>query len=425
MKKIAQEIESRQVPNLLTQLVLPLSMMMREELHQFVVSVGMQALLRMLEEDRTRLCGPRYRHHERTHRRNGSVPSELPFGGRKVKVRRPRVVDHEGREVELPVWEHFASSDAMGERMFEQMAIGVSTRKYKRSLEEISDDVQERGTSKSNVSRRFIDATTQALEAWQQRSLSELNLAAIFIDGIHFGEHVILLALGVDEEGKKHVIGMREGATENTEVCRSMIANMVERGLSTERSVLFVIDGGKGLRAAIRDTFGARGIVQRCQVHKTRNVLSHLPEKKHNEVSKQMRQAYRSRSSKTAKRLLENLAGTLEKAHPSAAASLREGLDESLIVLDFNMNESLTRTFATTNVIENLNERVRTTARRVKKWTGGEMILRWVTVGVLEAERGFRALKGKSDMPKLVKILRAKDAELRQKLAPKNEKVAA
>jgi transposase-like protein len=309
--------------------------------------------------------------------------------------------------------------------MFEQMAIGVSTRKYKRSLEEISDDVQERGTSKSNVSRRFIDATTQALEAWQQRSLSELNLAAIFIDGIHFGEHVILLALGVDEEGKKHVIGMREGATENTEVCRSMIANMVERGLSTERSVLFVIDGGKGLRAAIRDTFGARGIVQRCQVHKTRNVLSHLPEKKHNEVSKQMRQAYRSRSSKTAKRLLENLAGTLEKAHPSAAASLREGLDESLIVLDFNMNESLTRTFATTNVIENLNERVRTTARRVKKWTGGEMILRWVTVGVLEAERGFRALKGKSDMPKLVKILRAKDAELRQKLAPKNEKVAA
>jgi transposase-like protein len=250
------------------------------------------------------------------------------------------------------------------------------------------------------------------------RSLAALNLAAIFIDGIHFGEHVVLLALGVDGDGKKHVIGLWEGATENAVACRSMLANLIERGLPPDRSTLFIIDGSLALRSAIRDVFGARGVVQRCQVHKVRNVTSHLPDKKHAEVERLMRQAYRSSSSKTAKKQLENLARTLKKQHPSASASLLEGLDETLTVLDFGLNDSLTRTLATTNPIENLNDRVRTVARRVKRWRGGEMIQRWVAVGLLEAERGFRALKGRADMPKLVALLQSKDRYRRQSPSP-------
>lgn len=425
MTKSAKKNEKSQSPVdgfpqvLAAQLVLPLSEMLRGQLQEFVVSVGMQALMQLVEDERIRLCGERYRHDAgRVHRRNGSVPSELVLGGRKVKARRPRVVDHDGREVGLESWEHFASSDPMNARMLEQMAIGVSTRKYDRSLETLGLDIETSSTSKSTVSRRFIAATATALADWMKRSLAELNLAAIFIDGIHFGEHVVLLGLGVDGEGKKHVIGLWEGATENAVACRAMLANMIERGLPADRSTLFIIDGSPALRAAIRDVYGVRGVVQRCQVHKVRNVISHLPDNKHGQVERVMRQAYRAASSKTAKKQLENLARTLRKQHPSAAASLLEGLDETLTVLDFGLNEALTRTLATTNPIENVNDRVRTVARRVKRWQGGEMILRWVTVGLLEAERGFRALKGKADMPKLLAILRSKDRKLSQPQTP-------
>lgn len=418
MKKNAKKKETSQAPHpsvqaILTQLVLPLGEMLRGQLHQFVIDLGMQALHHVVEQERMRLCGPRYQHNdERACRRNGSVPSELVLGGRKVKLRRPRVVRSDGREVPLETWEYFSSTDAMDERMLEQMAIGVSTRKYERSLEPMSSALESSSTSKSNVSRHFIAATESALREWMARNLSDLNLAAIFIDGIYFAEHVVLLALGVDVEGKKHVIGLWEGATENAVACRSMLANMIERGLPADRSTLFIIDGSSALRAAIRDVFGPRGLVQRCQVHKVRNVISHLPEKKHAEVERVMRQAYHSKSSKTAKKQLENLAHTLRKEYPSAAASLLEGLDETLTVLDFHLNESLTRTLSTTNPIENLNDRVRTVTRRVKRWRGGEMILRWVAVGLMEAERGFRALKGKADMPRLVAILRSKDRQL-------------
>ena len=234
------------------------------------------------------------------------------------------------------------------------------------------------------------------------RPLGEVDIWAVFIDGIHFGEHVVLCALGVDATGAKHALGLWEGATENEIACKAMLESLSARGLKPNRSRLFVIDGSKGLRAAIRSAYGKRTLVQRCQVHKTRNVLGHLPDERHASVRAAMREAYKCSKVESAKRLLNNLARTLQRKHPSAAASLREGLEETLTVMGLGLSPSLSRSLSTTNPIENMNERIRTTARRVKRWDGGTMILRWVLVGVLEAARGFRRLKGHKGMDLLV-----------------------
>jgi transposase-like protein len=330
----------------------------------------------------------------------------MALGGRRVALRRPRVVDRGGREVPLDAWTELASTDPLDVRALEQMAIGVATRKYGRSLESLPDDVATRGTSKSAVSRRFVALTTEKLAAWMARPLGDLDIWAVFIDGIHFGEHIVLCALGVDASGAKHVLALWEGATENEIACKAMLENLVSRGLKPNRSRLFIIDGSKGLRAAIRSLFGRRTPVQRCQIHKVRNVLGHLPDERHADVRAAMREAYKCTKVETAKRLLNNLARALQKKHPSAAASLREGLDETLTVIGLGLSPARSRSFATTNPVENLNDRIRTTARRVKRWDDGTMVLRWVLVGVLEAARGFRRLKGHKDMPALVARLK-------------------
>ena len=216
----------------------------------------------------------------------------------------------------------------------------------------------------------------------------------------------MLCALGIDASGNKHVLGLWEGATENEVACKAMLENLVERGLKADRSRLFIIDGSKGLRAAIRSLCGRRALVQRCQVHKARNVLGHLPDERQKDVRASMREAYKCTKVETAKRLLNNLARSLQKKHPSAAASLREGLDETLTVMDLGLNASLSRTLSTTNPIENLNGLLRSTTHRVKRWDDGTMILRWALVGVLEATRGFRRLKGHKDMGLLVAHLK-------------------
>jgi transposase-like protein len=390
-----------------TQLMIPLAALVRGDLLALVHQLGLQAIVAMLENERTKLCGERYKHDTaRAATRGGSTHGELALGGRRVTLRRPRVVDRKGREVPLDTWEQFASADALDVRALEQMAIGVATRKYARSLETLADDVAARGTSKSAVSRRFVAITTEKLAEWMNRSLSALDIWAVFIDGIHFGEHVVLCALGVDATGGKHVLGLWEGATENEVVCKAMLENLVARGLKANQSRLFIIDGSKALRSAIRSLFGRRALVQRCQVHKLRNVLGHLPNERHADVRTAMREAYKCTKIATSKRLLNNLARALHKKHPSAAASLREGLDETLTVLGLGLSPALTRTFSTTNPVEHLNERIRTTARRVKRWDDGTMVLRWVLVGVLEAARGFRRLKGHKDMNLLVAQLK-------------------
>lgn len=412
MKKPAKE-PSRNQASLWTQLLVPLAALVRSDLLALVHQLGMQAVAAMLEAERTRLCGERYKHDaSRRATRAGSTRGELALGGRRVTLRRPRVADRDGHEVPLDTWEELAGNDPLDVRALEQMAIGVATRKYARSLETLPDDVESRGTSKSAVSRRFVALTSEKLAEWMARPLGNLDLCAVFIDGIHFREHVILCALGVDITGAKHVLGLWEGATENEIACTAMLEDLSSRGLPSARSRLFIIDGSKGLRAAIRSVFGKRALVQRCQIHKARNVLGHLPDDMHAKVRAAMREAYKCSKIDSAKTLLNNLARALQKKHPSAAASLREGLDETLTVTGLGLPPSLTRSFSTTNPIENMNGRIRATSRRVRRWDGGTMILRWVLVGILEAARGFRRLKGHKDMSLFVDRLEQHGASL-------------
>ncbi|MBA2643258.1 MAG: IS256 family transposase [Actinobacteria bacterium] len=412
MTKSAQRDENSQGKTILAQLMLPMAAMIRGDVRDLVMSLGIQAIAVMFEQERTELCGPLYVHDaERSATRGGSVPGQLVMGGRKVRVSRPRVVDRNGHRVPLGTWEELRAADPMTDRVLEQMTVGVATRKYARSLEPVPEQLEESGTSKSSVSRRFVEVTEQKLQEWLARPLGELGIRAVFLDGLHFAEHVVIAALGVDAAGKKHVLGIWEGATENGPACRAMLNDLVMRGLDAETTRLFVIDGSGALRAAIRDVFGKRALVQRCQVHKIRNVESHLPKKKQAAARAAMREAYKSTKVETAKRLLNNLARTLETAHPSAAGSIREGLDETLTVMALGLPRTLERSFSTTNPIENLNERIRQISKRVKRWRGGSMILRWTAAGVFEAERGFRRLKGHAQMQKLIAAITPRQSE--------------
>lgn len=391
----------------------PLRGLAREALWDTVVISGLAFMEDELEAERTALCGPRYAHLiERQALRSGHVPSSAVLGGRRVKVERPRARSITGHEVHLPSWQTWSSRDPLDERAFEQMVLGVSTRRYVRALEPLPDDVTVSGVSKSVVSERFVVGTARRLAELTQRKLGGLRLLAVMIDGVRFADHVVVVAIGVDSGGKKHVLGLREGATENTAACKSLLADLVERGLQSNRTLLFVIDGAKALRKAVTDTFGVRALVQRCREHKKRNVTDALPERMRAQVRSTMSQAYATREATRARQMLENLARSLERGYPSAAASLREGLEETLTIMRLDLPESLERVLASTNLIENLFSRVRDFARRVRRWQGGTMILRWTAAGVLEAERNFRKVVGYRALAKLEAALRAHDTAI-------------
>jgi putative transposase len=394
-------------------------------LHDAIVSAGMSVLGAMLEDERTKLCGPRYAHAPtRAATRAGHVDGELAIGGRRVRVRRPRVRSSRGTEVRLDTWERFASADPLTPRAVEQMVLGVSTRKYDRSIEPAPPGVASRGTSKSAVSRRFVAATRERLAEMMSRDLGTLDLCAVMIDGIHVGEYVMLIALGIDGRGDKHVLGLYQGATENTTCCSGLLSDLEARGLRTARTMLFVIDGSKALAKAIRAAFGPWALIQRCQVHKRRNVEEHLPEGMRKNAGRTISTAYQSGNPTRAKRMLEAFARQLERRHPQASASLREGLDETLTVMRFELPESLTRTLSTTNPIEFINGRIRKTTHNVSKWDGGEMVLRWLAVALGEASKTFRKLRGHAGMPKLIAALRAHDAKLKPAAVDATEKAA-
>lgn len=397
-----------------------LRQMLQSGLHALALVAGVRALQVLLEEDREALCGPRYEHDAaRKSTRFGHTSGEVVLGGRRVKARRPRVRGDRG-EVTLPSWELASREDLLTGRAYEQMVLGVSTRGYGRSLEPVPEEIESRGTSKSAVSRRFVRHGAKMLAERLARRLDGFDLAALLIDGIHFGEHVVLCALGIDVTGRKQILGLWEGATENASACKALLDNLIERGLRTDRSLLVVIDGAKALARAVRDHFGERGLIQRCQVHKRRNVLEALPERLRTSVGAALSEAYRSDDAGRAKRLLLNLARRLDHDHPGAAASLREGLDETLTVMQFGLPQRLARSLSTTNAIENMLGRVRVVSRNVKRWRGGNMILRWVAAGMSEAERGFRRLKGHASMQLLVAKLRERDARLDKLDRPKD-----
>lgn len=418
MKRIAKKEAVKKGIAEVVQLGLP--NVIRRGLREVIFDEGMRSVLKLLEEERTAICGPRHKQGpERRGRRYGHADGELVLGGRLVSVRRPRVRNAEG-EVTLPSWARFGERDPLDERAVEQMIVGVSTRKYERSLEPVDQSLKTHGTSKSAVSRRFVAMTQARVKSWLERDLSSIDLAVLMIDGLHVEDHVILVALAIDADGEKHVLGIREGATENATSCRALLSDLQARGLRTDRTVLAVLDGSKALAKAVRAIFGSRVRFQRCQAHKVRNVTDQLPPSMRRSVEQTMRQAYRSKNVKLAKRQLENLARRLGDDHPGAVASLEEGLDETLTVMAFGLPEWLERTLSTTNAIENLVGTARDLGRRVKRWRNAKMIIRWIATACIEAEKHFHRVRDHKGLKTLVAALRSGD----QDAVAREEKVA-
>ena len=392
------------------QRVLPLAEILvraGEELRALVMSTGLQVFQTMLEDDREVLCGPRSAPDgDRRAYRHGRDQGWVVLGGRKVTVPKPRVRDVDGKEIRLPSWEQMREEDPLSERTLDQMMVGVSTRNYERSLEELPEDMRSVAVKKSSVSRRFVARTSGQVTEFLSRPLDELDLPVIQLDGTQMGEHVIVVALGIDSTGRKHVLGAQEGSTENHGVCRSLLRNLVRRGLEVERLRVFVTDGGKGLHKAIRMAFGKWALLQRCQFHKTHNVLDHLPKERQEWMRRQLGAVWKMEDAEAARGKLKRLASSLEEEHPGAAASLCEGLDHLLTLQELGIKGGLYKSLRTTNPIENLNGRLKDIARRVKRWRGGSMALRWAVSGFIEAEKKFRRVNGYKDMPTLLEALR-------------------
>ena len=369
----------------------------REGLLALAVGTGLQVLTAMMEVDVTAACGPRGRHDPaRTATRHGHEAGSVSLGGRRVAVERPRMRATDGSG-ELPVatYELFSGTEVLGRMAMERMLAGLSTRRYPVGLEPVGVRVEQAAvaTSKSAVSRRFVAATETALAELLAADLSGLDLVALMVDGVHFGEHCCVVALGIDIDGTKHPLSLVEGSTENATLVSDLLVGVRERGLNVTRPILVVIDGSKALRRAVRDVFD-HPVIARCQLHKIRNVEDRLPKALRSVVAKRMRAAYRAETALAAQAQLEALAGELERTHPSAAASLREGLDETLTVLRLGVPPTLARSLRSTNCVESMIEIARDHSRNVKRWRNGQMALRWCAAGMIQARAQFRRVNG-------------------------------
>ncbi len=405
----------RAMPAAQVQISIPVQGVLRDVRHAFLglcIDAGQRVLAAMMEADRVALCGAKgVPDGRRRAVRGGSTASRVVLGGQRIAVRRLRVRSlHEG-ELALPSFEWAAGADPLDAATLAAIAAGVSTRRYSATQEPVPAAHHPSAASKSAVSRRFVQLSEQQLSEWLGRRLDDLDLPVVMIDGIHFRERVVLLALGIDAKGDKHILGLREGSTEATRVVASLLSDLVERGLDADRMRLWVTDGGKALRKAIVRTFGRCALIQRCQEHKRRNVIEHLPRDMHASVNRALRDAWNGDNADLAKRQLQRLAGSLQARHPGAAASLREGLEDTLTAQALGLSGALYRTLRSTNPIENLNGLVAHYTRNVKRWSGGQMVLRWVASALADAATRMRKLRGCGQMKALLKALDAKAAE--------------
>ena len=380
----------------------------------FCLLAGIEAFQDLLEEEAADLCGERHqRHEDRQGRRWGKARSPVAFHGGRVDIERPRVRTPDGQqELELPSLAAGQREDWLGRWAMNQMLINVSTRRFRRSVRLPDGDVTSikgDGTSKSAVSRKFVALSSAKLKDWLASDLSSLDLLAIQIDGLHVQEDLILVAaVGIDAMGEKHPLGLVEGATENAATVQALLDNLVERGLDPAVVRLFIIDGAKALSKAIRRTFGRNTPIQRCQVHKARNIAERLPKEAHATVRKALRQAWEMEDAARAEQLIRNLARRLDKEWPGIAATILEGLDEILCVV--RLPKDLRRSLACTNIIENMNGTIRQVTRNVKRWRDASMALRWTAAGMMEAKKGFRRLMAYKQLPTLKAALLAHQA---------------
>jgi putative transposase len=370
---------------------------MREGLLALAVGAGLQVMAQLMEADVIAACGAKGRHDPgRTATRHGTEEGSVTLGGRRVPVRRPRVRAADGSgELAVPAYEMFNGTELLGRMALERMLAGVSTRRYPVALEPVGHGVEDeaKSTSRSAVSRRFVAMTETALADLLAKDLSELDLVALMIDGVYFAEHLCVVALGIDFDGTKHPLGLVEGSTENTTVVKNLLTGLRERGLDTTRPVLAVLDGAKALAAGVKEVFD-KPVIARCQLHKLRNVRDHLPENMRGPVEKRMRRAYHADSALEAEAQLTVLAKELDKTHPGAAGSLREGLHETLTVLRLDVPPTLARTLRSTNAVESMISISRDHARNVKRWRDGQMAMRWCAAGMVEASKQFRRVNG-------------------------------
>jgi transposase-like protein len=376
----------------------------KEGLLALGVGVGLGVLAELMEEEVVEVVGAKGKHDaDRVAVRHGHEAGEVTLGGRRVVVERPRVRSADGRsELPLQTYVHFADRDPLTAVVLERMLAGVSTRRYARTQEPVGAELEQeaRSTSKSAVSRAFVERRREALGELMSRRLDDVRLAVIMLDGIELKGRTNIVALGISSDGVKLPLGLWEGSSENATVATALLSDLVERGLDPEQGMLFVIDGAKALRKAIRAVFG-EAPVQRCVRHKERNVLEHLPERDRPAIKRRLRAAWADNDHGRALERLQTLAGELERSHPGAAGSLREGLEETLTLTRLAIKGSLKRTLESTNPCESMIECVRRSSRNVKRWQSGEMALRWTAAGMLEAERQFRRIIGYRDLAQL------------------------
>jgi len=365
---------------------------LRAAVNDFGGEAGLKLMLTLIAEEVERLAGRRYEHRVgREVHRWGWEDGYVAWAGRKVPIERPRLRDRRGREVALDRYGQFQSDGAMQRDVARRVLAGVSSRKYEQVLDDLCDGY---GISKSSVSRQWRAASAETLRQLCERPLGELDLAVVMLDGIRFAEFLLIVALGIDAGGHKHVLGLWQGGTENATVVGGLLDDLIGRGLSVEKKYLFVLDGAKALAKAVRAKFGVEVLIQRCQVHKRRNVLDHLPKRYHWRFASRLKAAWGMKDYATAKRELEALVKELAELNRSAAASLEEGLEETLTLHRLGVPETLRVSLRSTNPIESCFSTMRETSGRVKRWRTADQAWRWAGTSLAEAEKRFKRVKG-------------------------------
>ncbi len=394
--------------------------MMQDSLTEFATEMGLKVACLLLEDEVNQRCGFRYqRVPQRTVNRYGHQRGLVVIAGQKLPVRRPRMrYTQRCGEAELATYAKLQSPEAMPQAVLKRLVRGVSCRDY----EGVVDLAREGfGVQKSSVSRSFVKASAKEVRQLSERRFDDLRFPVIYIDGVDYVGETMVCALGITEDGSKRLLGLRQGATENAEVCTSLLEELRERGLATGVPTLFVLDGSKALRAAVKRVWGRHALIQRCQAHKKRNVQAHLPQKHWPELSRQMNLAYHEAGYEEALKLLKLTARWLDRISPDAAASLREGMEETLTVARLDVPELLRKTLATTNPIESAFSVAENVTARVKRWRDGDMRKRWCTAGLLRAESKFRRVKGHRHMPRLLqaldRIVLAKELDEQRRIA--------
>lgn len=374
--------------------------------------VGLLIVSAAMNSECERIAGPKNSKNPlRTANWWGSDLGPIYYDGQKVLIERPRLRGKDNKEVPLSTYRAFRDPKGMKGSVMKQMVLGISSRNYEEAVESLMDGY---GIKKSSVSRHFVKATAEQMRGFMERDLSGLDLFAIFIDGIEFKGNLLVVALGLSRAGRKHVLGLWQGATEKAEVCRNLLEDMARRGLNTGKDYLFVLDGSKALRSAVTKMFGSDALVQRCQMHKRRNVKEHLPPEHQSAIDARIRAAYQMADYDKAKASLDLTVRYLEKLNPDAARSLKEGLEETLTLHRLGVTGFLRKSLSTTNPIESCFSMTRTITGRVKRWRGGDMVQRWAVAALLRAEKRFRRVQGYREIPKLVAALQQKSLDRKE-----------